>query len=188
MPISEDEAERLIGRIEATVREVASDPSMQGIIDLIDQWKADVEAGRSIERKLRVQPTPGLYDLIDTPRSRSTTSGDFLGKEDYKYVEQLDMLVVSLGLAFLAPSMMSKRLLGTIAKYNGEQEQEEHPDPTFGLVGVATPDASRTFSRVSQETIVKSNESTAKLATLLNEITQEADLTPRRFIDGEDVV
>ena len=34
MPISEEEAERLINHIEETVRRIASDPDMRGIIGL----------------------------------------------------------------------------------------------------------------------------------------------------------
>ena len=98
------------------------------------------------------------------------------------------MLVVSLGLAFLVPSMMSNRLLDTISKYREEQEQEESPAPVIDLVGVATTDLSRTSPRISQETITQSNESTEKLATLLSEIIREAGLTPRKLIEGEDIV
>ena len=187
MPISEDEADLLISHIEETVREVASDPRMRGITGLIDQWKADVEAGRPIERKLRVQRSPGVDGLIEAPGSRSTTSGDFVGKEEYTKFEQLDMLVLSLYLAFLAPSIMSERLLDTIGKYGGVQDQQEKLDPVIDLLGVAPTDASRTSSRISRETIAQSKESTKKLATLLNEIIEEAELTPRRLIDGEDI-
>ena len=187
MPISEDEADRLISHIEMTVREVASDPRMQGVIGLIDQWKADVEAGRPIERKLSVRRSPGLDDLIEAPRSSSTTSGDFVGKVDYSKFEQLDLLVVALYLAFLAPSIMSERLLNTISKYSGEQNQHDQSDPVVDLLGVASPEASRTPSRISRETIAQSNRSTAKLATLLNEIIEEAELTPRRLMEGKDI-
>lgn len=70
MPISEEEAGRLISHIELTVREVASDPRMRGITELIDQWRADVEAGRPIERKLLVVRSPNVDGLIEAPRSR----------------------------------------------------------------------------------------------------------------------
>ncbi len=187
MSISEEEAKRLISHIEETVREVASDPDMRGTIGLIDQWKADVEAGRSIERKIRLQPSQSHDGLTGTSRSQLTTSGEFIGKEDYTPVEQLDMLVVSLCLAFLVPSMMSERLLDTIEKYSGEQDQQEKSVPVFRLVRVADTDTSRTSSDISRETIAQSNQSTARLATLLNEIIQEAELTPRRLMDGEDI-
>ena len=187
MPISEDEADRLISHIEKTVRVVASDPRMQGITGLIDQWKADVEAGRPVERKLPVRRTPSLDNLIEPPRSSSTTSGDFVGKEDYTKFEQLDMLVVALYLAFLAPSIMSKRLLDTIAKYRGDEAQLEKTDPVVDLLGVASPDATRTSSQISWETIAQSSRSTEKLATLLSEIIEEAELTPRKLVDGEDM-
>ena len=187
MPISEDEADRLISHIEMTVREVASDPRMQGITGLIDQWKADVEAGRPVERKLSVRRSPGLDDLIEASRSSSTTSGEFVGKEEYSKFEQLDMLVVALYLAFLAPSIMSERLLDTIEKFSGEQDQKEKTDQVVDLLGVASPDASRTSSRISRETIAQSNRSTAKLASLLSEIIEEAELTPRTLVDGEDM-
>ena len=97
------------------------------------------------------------------------------------------MLVVSLGLAFLAPSMMSKRLRDSIVNYSGEQDQQEKADPVIHLLGVATTDASRTSPHISRETIAQSYESTAKLAILLNEIIQEAELTRRRLMDGEDI-
>ena len=187
MPVSDDEAERLISHIVETVRGVAGESSMRGITELIDQWKADVEAGRPIERKLRIQPSPSLVEFADTRRSRSATSGDFIGKEDYTILEQLDMLVVSLYLAFLVPSMMSERLLGTIEKYGRTKDQQEKSDPIIHLLGVATTDVSSTSPRISHETIAQSNESTEKLATLLNEIVQEAGLTPRIFIDGKGI-
>ena len=187
MPILEDDADRLISHIEMTVREIASDPRMRGITGMIDQWKADVEAGRPIERKLQVQRSPGPDGLIEAPRSRSTTSGDFVGKEDYTKFEQLDMLIISLYLAFLAPSIMSERLLDTITKYRAEQDQQEKPDPVIELLGIASTDASRASSHISRETIAQSNESTAKLASLLKEIIKEAKLTPRKLIHGEDI-
>ena len=189
MPISEDEAERLINHIEETVRSFASDPGMRGVIGLVDQWKADVEAGRPIERRLSVRRSSGPVqdDLFDVPPSPSTTSGDFIGKEDYTNVEQLDMLVNSLGLAFLVPPMMSKRLLDTITKYSEEQNQEERPDLVVRFLGATTTDVSRISPPVSRETIAQSYASTEELAALLNEIVQEAELTPRRFMDDEDI-
>ncbi|MDE0532815.1 MAG: hypothetical protein OXI01_15410 [Albidovulum sp.] len=187
MPISEAEADRLISHFEFNVREVANDPRMQGITGLVDQWKADVEAGRPIERKLTARRSPGLDGLIEAPSSPSTTSGDFVGTEEYTKLEQLDMLVVALYLAFLAPSVMSERLLDTIARFSGNQNQQETTDPVIDLLGIVPTDASRMSSRISRETIAQSKESTAKLATLLNEIIEEAELTPRRFVDGEDI-
>lgn len=187
MPISEEEADRLISHIEMTVREIASDPPMPGITALIDQWKADVEAGRPVELKLPVHRRRGVDGLIDTSRSRPTTSGEFVGKEDYTKFEQLDMLIVSLYLAFLAPSTMSKRLLDTIEEFSGEPNQQEKPSAAVDLLGVASTDESPRFTHISRETIAQSNESTSKLASLLNEIVQEAGLAPRRFIDGEDI-
>ena len=187
MPISEEEAEHLINHIEMTVREVASGPRLRGITELIDQWKADVEAGRPIERKLPVRRSSDVDGLIDAPRSRSTTSGDFVGKEDYTKFEQLDMLIVSLYLAFLAPSTMSERLLDTIEKYSREPSQQEKPSAVIDFLGVASTDESRMFARISRETITQSNEATSKLASVLNEIIQETGLTPRRLIDSEDI-
>ena len=187
MPISDDEAVRLINHIESTVREVASVPNMQGIAGLVDQWRADVEAGRTIERKVSVRPSPGVDEPTETLRLRSTTSGDFVGKEDYTVLEQLDMLVVSLCLAFLAPSMMSERLLDTIAQYSREHDRQEPPDPVIDFLGVETTDATRTISVISRDTIVQSKKATAELVALSKEIIQEANLDPRKLIEGEDV-
>lgn len=97
------------------------------------------------------------------------------------------MLVVSLYLSFLAPYSMSERLLDTITKYTGDQNQQEKSDPVIELLGAESTDASRTSSRISRQTITQSKVSTAKLATLLNEIIQEAGLIPRRLVDDGDI-
>jgi len=184
MAISEDEALRLVQHIEKTARQVAEQPAMRGVAELINQWRADVEAGRPIERKLSVKQSPGLDVLSDTPRSRSTTSGDFVGREEYNNVEQLDMLVGALGLAFIAPPMMSGRLLDTIARFGGLAGEQEHSDPFVNLAGVETTEASSKATPISREMVAQSREAVEALAKLLSEISHEADLTPRRLIES----
>ena len=173
-----------LDQIETTVREIAGDS--KGIIGLIDQWKADVEADRSVERKLRVRQSPDVDGLIEAPRSRSKTSGDFVGKENFTNTMQLDMLIDALGLAFLAPFMMSERLLDTIENNGGEQDRKGMPDPVIHFEEVATTDTSHAPPRISRATIAQSKEATAEVAILLSEIIRETGFTPRRLIDGED--
>lgn len=186
MAISENEAQQLIEHIEKTIRELADQAAMLGVIELMGQWKADVEAGRSVERKLSVRQSPGLDRLVEAPRSRSTTSGDFVGKEDYNNVEQLDMLVAALGLAYVAPPMMSKRLLDKVSELSEQKGQPEQSDLTIELRGVATSEESTPSLRISRASIGQSLKATLGLRNVLSEITREAELTQRRLAENED--
>ena len=151
MPIDNDEAARLIRLIEETVSEITRDPNMRGIKELISQWKADVEAGRPIQRKLSVRADPGNIAFIDEESSRPTARGEFVGREDYTPLEQLDMLVEALGLAFLAPTMMSRCLLDAIKNFGHEQDQKGKPEPTIYFMEGATTDTSPVALSISQE-------------------------------------
>src|SRR3546814_1080117 len=74
MAISDDEARRLIEHLERTAREAAEQQDKPGITGIINQWRVDVEAGRPVERKLKVRQSPGLDVLTGTPRSSTTRS------------------------------------------------------------------------------------------------------------------
>lgn len=185
MRIDEDDAEQLISLIERAVREITSDRGMQGITELIDQWKADVEAGRPVERKLSVPQSP-VHDAVpDTPHVPSKTRGDFIGKEEFTNLEQLEMLVDALCLAFLAPSMMSRRILDTIETSGWKRDQQDEPGPVAYLLGDPTADPSPSSVPISRMTVAQSHESTEGLAALLGEIVQDAGLTSRRLVDRE---
>lgn len=184
---TDQEIKELIDQIESAVRKSAID--YQGIIRLIDQWKADVEFGRPVERRLSIRRSYDSHSYTDTGRSESRTSGDFIGKEDYSSLEQLEMMVVALGLAFLAPHMMSKRVLDTISKYSGDQQQDQQErklDPIVRFLGVATTETSQGSTDISHSTIEQSQQSTIALADILNEIGEEAELPKRISIDRGD--
>lgn len=182
MTISEDEAAQLIAHIEKTLRAVASDPRQAGIIDLLNQWRSDVEAGRRVDRKLSVRQSPGVDMLAETPQSRTTISGEFVGKEDYTAIEQLDLLVAALGVAFLAPQMMATKFLNAITTYGGGTgEKIAIENPQIHLVGVGDTGTVESRPEISSITIVQSRKCVIPLASLLDEVTQEGNLTSRNL-------
>lgn len=183
MAISEEEAALLIDHLDKTVRELAAGPGAQGIIDLLNQWRSDVEAGQPIERKLAVRRSPGLDELADVPRARTTTSGDFIGKQDYSMIEQLDMLVAALGIAFVAPQMMATRFLDMIASSSGRKGLDAQLYPDIHLVGVGDTGEVEATPPISLESVAQSREVTMDLGRLLAEISQEAELTSRKLFD-----
>lgn len=189
MAISNDQAAHLIEHIEHSVRVEATKQDKQGIIDIINQWRSDVEAGRQIERKLTVRQSPGLDVLSDTPRTRSTSSGEFVGKEDFTPIEQLDMLITALGLAFVAPQMMAQRFIDAISEYSGaDAKAQEEPVVRFIELGEDTdlePDADYQ-DRISRHSISQSREHVEDLATLLLEISDEAGLSHRKLTDSPE--
>lgn len=189
MAISNDQAAHLIEHIEHSVRVEATKQDKQGIIDIINQWRSDVEAGRQIERKLTVRQSPGLDVLSDTPRTRSTSSGEFVGKEDFTPIEQLDMLITALGLAFVAPQMMAQRFIDAISEYSGaDAKAQEEPVVRFIELGEDTdlePDADYQ-DRISRQSISQSREHVEDLATLLLEISDEAGLSHRKLTDSPE--
>lgn len=177
MAISDDEARRLIEHLERTAREAAARQDKAGITEIINQWRADVEAGRPVERRLKVRQSPGLDVLTETPRSRSISSGEFVGAEDYSPIEQLDMLVSALGLALVAPQMMARRFMDAITAFSGPDTKGQY-DPVVRLVGIADADEPEgdAPARISRTSIDRSRELTSALDTLLSEISKEADL------------
>lgn len=177
MAISDDEARRLIKHLERTAREAAELQNKPGITEIINQWRVDVEAGRPVERKLKVSQSPGLDVLTGAPRSSTTSSGEFVGTEDYSPIEQLDMLVSALGLALVAPQMMARRFIDAITNFSDPGTKGRY-DPIVRLVGVADtgePEAEAP-ARISRESIDQSRELTGALDKLLREIVEAADL------------
>jgi hypothetical protein len=184
MAISNDEAAKLVDHIEIAVRKAAAEQDKPGILDIINQWRSDIEAGRQIERKLTVRQSPGLDVLSDTPQSRRSSSGDFVGKEDYTPIEQLEMLIAALGIAFIAPEMMAQRFMDTIAEFGGTDTTVPH-DPSIRLVGFGEADEPGPdhMARISRGSIRQSREQTSKLAALLLEISEAAGLSGRKLTD-----
>lgn len=184
MAITDDEARRLIEHLERSVRDAADQQDKPGITEIINQWRADVEAGRPVERKLKVRQSPGIDVLAETPRSSTTSSGEFVGTEAYNSIEQLDMLVTALGVALVAPQMMADRFMDTITTFSSPGSKGLY-DPAVRLVGVADtdePDGDGP-ARISRISIDQSREMTSALDRLLREIIEEADL-PQRDLPG----
>lgn len=178
MPITEDDARNLIPKIEAAVREAASGADKQGVINLLKQWRAEVEAGRSIDRKLSVQKSPGLDELAGVPRSSTTSSGEFVGKEDYTSIEQLDMLVETLGLAFIAPQMMASRFFEAVMDFSPQKSK----DDTELCVKLAEDEGEVSFKyKIDRRIIEDSLEATKALGEILKEISKEGKLKDRQF-------
>ncbi len=184
MAITDDEARRLIEHLERTVREAADQQGKPGITEIINQWRADVEAGRPVERKLKVRQSPGIDVLADSPRSSTISSGEFVGTEAYRSIEELDMLVTALCVALVAPQMMADRFVDTITTFSGRGSKGLY-DPVVRLVGVADtdePDGDGP-ARISRTSIDQSREVTGALNRLLREIIEEADLPQRDLPD-----
>lgn len=187
MAISDDDTRRLIAHLEQATREAAAEQQKPGITAIINQWRADVEAGRAVERKLKVRQSPGLDVLTETPRSSTTSSGEFVGTEPYSPIEQLDMLVAALGVALVAPQMMARRFMDTITSFSGHDAKGLY-DPVVRLVGVADTDEPEgdAPARVSRASIDRSRELTGALDKLLREIMANAELPQRDLPTAEE--
>lgn len=187
MSISDDDAKKLVRFIESKVREEASEQDKAGILDIIDQWRSDVEVGRQVERKVVVRQSPGLDAWAEVPRSRSTTSGDFVGREDYEPTEQLNMLIGALGVAYLAPQMMAQRFMQAIEDFGGTGD-EQRIFPNVRFVGIREFDGSEEdeVGKVSRANIEQSRGKTDALSSLLDEISNEAEIPQRKFSENLD--
>jgi hypothetical protein len=184
MAISEDEARRLIAAILEAIPEEAFQPGRVAIAEFISQWRAEVEAGRPVDRKVKVQESPGFDELAGVPRSRTSTTGEFVGKKDYRGVEQLDMLVEALGLSFVAPQMMASRFLDAIERY-----RETGSDVSPVSVALApTGEVGDPSLRVDREMVGQAAEATLPLARILEELSQEGGLRERPLTRRQDKI
>jgi hypothetical protein len=89
MAISDEEANQVIAAIEEAFPHESLKLGRDAIADLLQQWRAEIEAGRPIDRKLKVTERPGLDELAGVPRTRTSSTGEFVGKQDYRPAEQL---------------------------------------------------------------------------------------------------
>ncbi|MES0032717.1 hypothetical protein [Mesorhizobium sp. M0040] len=179
MAITEKEAGLLISTMLGAIPEEALRPGRLSIADLISQWRAEIEAGRPVDRKLTVRQSPGLDEVAGVPRTRTSSTGEFVGKKEYSKVEQLDLLVEALGLAFIAPQMMASRFLDTIERFSSTKQDAESVSVSLAAAGGAAEPS----LRVDWATIAESTEATMPLAHLLNELSQEDGLRKRAFTE-----
>ncbi|MER9629621.1 hypothetical protein [Mesorhizobium sp. M0296] len=176
MAISEDEARSLIATILKKLAEDAAPGDRRAIDDLIVQWHAEIEAGRPVDRKLKVSISPGLDIVAEVPRSRTAATGEFVGKKDYSQLEQLDLLVETLGLAFVAPQMMASKLLETVQQFAGEGGvQAAAPVTVFLAAPGEVEDARRIDTVIAKEAAARTQE----LANIIAELSEEKGLKPR---------
>ncbi|WAJ28512.1 hypothetical protein [Antarcticirhabdus aurantiaca] len=175
MAISEDEAQTLMDAILDAIAKQSTQPGSSTADEMIGQWRAEVEAGRPIDRKLKVRGSPGLDELAGVPRSRTTSTGEFVGKQAYLKVEQLDMLLEALGLAFIVPHMMAFRLVETIERYR--EPDDDAPPPWVALAKTGeVGDPSLFFDRRVAE---QAAAATAPLARLIDELSRKTGLRER---------
>ncbi|ESY44736.1 hypothetical protein X747_05405 [Mesorhizobium sp. LNJC384A00] len=174
--ISEGEARSLIETILKTLAENAVPGDRRAIDDLIAQWHAEIEAGRPVDRKLKVRISPGLDVVAEVPRSRTAATGEFVGKKDYSQIEQLDLLLEALGLAFVAPQMMASKLLETILQFARDGGAQAAAPVTVFLATLGEAEGLRQIdSVIAQEAAVRTQE----LANIIAELSEEKGLKRR---------
>ncbi|MEY8143099.1 hypothetical protein [Falsihalocynthiibacter sp. CO-5D18] len=179
MVISEDDADRLIATILDALTDKNLEPNGSGVNDLIGQWRAEIESGRAIDRKLTYKQSPGLDEVSGTPRSGTSTSGDFVGKEEFTKVEQFDLLIETLGLAFMAPQMMASRFLDNIEKFSSPENSGKAEPTKISLADGG--DSEGAVRHINRENVAQSAAATDQLGKLLQELAKEAGLKLRQF-------
>ena len=183
MAITEDEAGRLISTIVEAISS-SERPERLAISELISQWRAEIEAGRPVDRRLNVRQSPGLDEVAGVPRSGTSSSGEFVGKKDYTKVEQLNLLLEALGLAFVAPQMMASNFLDAIERCRSLPEGVA--DAPFSVSLASSGGVEAKTLQIDRNTVTQSVEATAPLATLLKELSQEDGLRTRTFTRPQD--
>lgn len=184
MPISEEEMRRLINALQEAVPEEASQPGRDAVATFLAQWRAEVEAGRPIDRKVKVAESAGADMIAGVARSRITTTGEFVGKAEYRPAEQLDLLLEALGLSYVAPPMMASRFLDALARY-GDDENDKVP----GTVSLApTGEAGDPSLQIDRATVDRAIEAVQPLAKLLEELSREAGVRARPLTRRQEAI
>ncbi|MEJ8631870.1 hypothetical protein P0F65_22955 [Sphingomonas sp. I4] len=124
MAISDEEANQLIDAIEQALPPESLEPGRDAIIDFLQQWRAEIEAGRPIDRKLKVAESPGLRRACGRAARAFQLNRRFRRQKDYRPTERLDLLLEALGLSFVAPPMMAARFLETVERYRVDEANE----------------------------------------------------------------
>jgi hypothetical protein len=175
MAITDEEASQIIAAIEQALSLYSLEPDRDAIADFLQQWRAEIEAGRPIDRKLKVTESPGLDVLAGVPRARISSTGEFVGKKDYSPTEQLDLLLEALGLSFVAPPMMAARFLETVERYRVD-EANENPATIFLA---RTEEIGDPTLRLDRATIDQATKAVIPLSRVLNELSRETSIRDR---------
>ncbi|MBX9829561.1 MAG: hypothetical protein K2Y27_31795 [Xanthobacteraceae bacterium] len=176
MAISEDEARRLIATILEALARDAEPEGRRAIDDLVAQWHAEIEAGRPVDRKLKVNVSPGLDVVADVPRSRTVATGEFVGKKDFSQLEQLDLLLEALGLAFVAPQMMANKVIETVQQFAVADSVRTAVPVTVFLTAAGDVEGAR---QIDNAVVVESAMRTRHLANIIAELSEEMGLSRR---------
>lgn len=179
MAIDETEADLLIAALVEAIPADALQSARHAVGDLISQWRAEIEAGRPVDRKLKVRQSPGLDELVGIARSGTTYTGEFVGKAEYSKFEQLDLLVEALGLVFAAPQMMASRLLDTVRYYRSSQGVGATEPLSIEFAG--TGETETPALSIDETIVTQSIKATASLTVLLDEISRVGALKERTF-------
>lgn len=175
MAISDEEANQVIAAIERALPQGSLEPGRDAIADFLQQWRAEIEAGRPIDRKLKVAESPGLDELAGVPRARTSSTGEFVGKKDFRPTERLDLLLEALGLSFVAPPMMAARFLETVERYR-DAEANENP----AMISLApTGEVGDPTLQLDRATIDQAAEAVIPLSRVLDELSRETGIRDR---------
>ncbi|KQM27900.1 MULTISPECIES: hypothetical protein [unclassified Sphingomonas] len=175
MAISDEEATQVIASIEKALSQESLEPGRDAIADFLQQWRAEIEAGRPIDRKLKVAESPGLDELAGVPRARTSSTGEFVGKKDYRPTEQLDLLLEALGLSFVAPPMMAARFLETVERYRVDEAKDS--PTTISLA--PTGEVGEPALQLDRATIDQAAEAVISLSRVLDELSRETGIRDR---------
>lgn len=171
MPVTEEEAERLIGVI---INTIGSTPHLSDnliVSDLVSQWRSEVEAGRQIEKKLKVRENPRYQFDSGPSKSRPESSGEFIGRDDYKQIERLNLLINTVNLIFVVPEKMAFNVFDTIKRIKSEKDEEESDNFSIFLAGIG--DGGEPKLEINQESIAEWGDEGEALAKLVREISGE---------------
>jgi hypothetical protein len=171
MPVTEEDAERLIGLIIKTIEDTPLLSENLIVSDLINQWRSEVEAGRQVEKKLRVKENPRYQFDAGSSKGRPESSGEFIGRIDYKQFEQLEILINTLNLIFVVPEKMAFKVYDTISRIKKENEEGEGGYLSISLAGAG--DSIDSKLDINLESIVEWAEGNGDISRLIREISDE---------------
>lgn len=162
--MDEDEVGALYDQLVKIVSSRRDDDELQGRDDYLTPILAEIEAGKAVQIKLKVPGEREIADPVAGRRTVSSSSADFIQRQDFSGREKLEILLRGIETSVIAPARMAVEINKSLEELDVEFDGTMH----FGNDVANAP--SRT---VTSLTLLTTSMDASKLEALISEIRTE---------------
>ncbi|MGG7579737.1 hypothetical protein [Rhizobium sp. Nf11,1] len=138
---------------------------LQGDDDYLTPILAEIEAGKAVQIKLKVPGEREIFDPVAGRRSASTSSADFIQRQEFSGREKLEILLRGVETSVVAPARMAAEINRSL--------EELDVDEFDGVIRFGNDVVNAPTRTVTPGELITTSMDATTLETLINEIRTE---------------